>query len=171
MERLRSDRRPNLIEGIVTNLAEMLGIKYITEYSLHPQANRAGKRWNRTLARDISSFLSTSSDNCGKYVTLAYFRYNTNPRETIKMTPFKAMSVVDELDSWSELDIENEKEKQTSLVVWLSFLNKQLIGEVVRARTRAAEQYKKVVRLVRYDVGNLVVVWSTKLAKREGNKL
>ncbi len=61
MESLLSDRGPNLLGCVVDELTAELGIRRMVTYPFHPQANGAVERWNRTVARDIASFVSTGS--------------------------------------------------------------------------------------------------------------
>lgn len=53
MEGMLSDGGTNVVSIIVKELYEMLGIGRLQTYPLHPQANGAVERWNRTLKRDL----------------------------------------------------------------------------------------------------------------------
>lgn len=63
METLLSDGGTNLVGNVVSALTSMLGIGRVQTYPLHPQANGTVERWNRTLARDIASFMTTGSSD------------------------------------------------------------------------------------------------------------
>ncbi len=77
--RLLSDRGPNFIGKIVEKLAALLGIGRLRAYPLHPQANGTVERWNRTLTRDLASFVATGESDWDEHVALAGFRYNSGP--------------------------------------------------------------------------------------------
>eukprot|EP00171_Calliarthron_tuberculosum_P012597 IDg12597t1 len=151
-------------------MLNMLGIKHLKTYPLHPQANRTVERWNRTLAKYIASFLSTRMEDWDAHVTLACYRYNTSFSEAIGMTPFKAMFGIDAFEAWSELDIESYEDEPINLATGLSRLHSHLVGKTSRARVHAAKQYDKAVKETEYHVGDRVLLWSSELAKREGNK-
>ncbi len=77
MVRLLSDRGPSLIGKVVDEMAELLGIGRLLTYPLHPQANGTVERWNRTVVRDLASFVSTGESDWDEHVALACFRYNS----------------------------------------------------------------------------------------------
>lgn len=59
MEELLSSQGRSLIEPIVENLATRLGIKQLSVYPLHQLASGVTDRWNRTIFKEIFSFVST----------------------------------------------------------------------------------------------------------------
>eukprot|EP00171_Calliarthron_tuberculosum_P002219 IDg2219t1 len=170
MERLLSDRGPSLIGEVMQNLTAMLGIKHLKVYPLHPQANGTVERWNRTLTRDIASFMSTGLSDWDEHVALACFRYNTGTCEATDMTPYKAMFGVDAFEAWNELELDGEEGEPVILSHKLSRLHKHLVNNALRSRLRAAKYYDKTLKETEYKVGDRVLLWSTELAKREGNK-
>lgn len=63
MEYLVSDGGTSMVARVVNELTSKLGIGRIRTFALHPQANSTVDRWNRTLARDLSSFMTTGGDD------------------------------------------------------------------------------------------------------------
>ena len=171
MERLLSDCGPNLTGAVVENMAQFFGIKRLKTYPLHPQANGTVERWNRTLIRDIASFMSTGLSDWDQHVALACYRYNTSQCEATGITPFKAMFGVDAFEAWGELEIDAEDDEPTDLAARLSMLHKILLKNGIRARHRAAKYYDCAVKETEYKIGDRVMVWDKELASKEGNKV
>ena len=71
MEGLLSDGGTNVVSQIVKELAAMLGIGRKQTYPLHPQANGTVERGNRTLARDLASFMTTGNADWDENLALA----------------------------------------------------------------------------------------------------
>ncbi len=78
MVRLLSDRGPSLMGKIVEEMSALLGIGRLRTYPLHPQANGTVESWNRTIGRDLASFVSTGAVDWDEHVALACFRYNSS---------------------------------------------------------------------------------------------
>lgn len=96
----------------------------IKRYSLHPQANGTVGRWNRTLRRDLASFLVTGAEDWDEHIALECMRYNTGVCTATGMSPFKAIFGVESFEAWSEVDDVCFEEKQDSLAERLSLLHK-----------------------------------------------
>lgn len=124
MERLIADRGPSLIGKIMENLTNQLEIKQLKEYPLHPQENCVVERWNRSLAKDLASFMSTGIEDWDEHVNLACFRYNTSECEATGISPFIAVFGVDAFEAWAEMDIDRESEDPAHLANSLAILHK-----------------------------------------------
>ena len=74
METLMSDGGTNLVSKVVQNLTEHLGIGRMQTYPWHPQANGTVERWNRTVAKDLASFMTTGDTDWDEHVALAWLR-------------------------------------------------------------------------------------------------
>lgn len=59
MKKLMSDGGTNLVSKAVECLREKLGVGRMQSYSWHPQANGSVEKWNRTVSRDISTFMTS----------------------------------------------------------------------------------------------------------------
>ena len=171
MEKLMSDGGTNLVSKVVESLVEQLGIGRMQSYAWHPQANGTVERWNRTVARDIASFMTTGKTYWDEHVALECLRYNTSVHTSTGMTPFVAMFGIEAFEAWCEVDLEQMDEEPDALSERLSFLHKKLLSKEKRARVRGKAQYDKVVRETQYAVGDRVLMWSTKIGKDEGKKI
>ncbi len=171
MVRLLSDRGPNLIGKIVEEMSGMLGIGRLRTYPLHPQANGTVERWNRTVGRDLASFVCTGAVDWDDHVALACFRYNSSVCEATGMTPFKAMFGTDAFEAWGELDAERHAGEPGCLAKGLSRLHKVLVGNARKARGRAASHYDKALQETKYNPGDRVLLWPPEINSQEGKKV
>ncbi len=171
MESLLSDRGPNLLGCVVDELTSELGIRRFVTYRFHPEPNGAVERWNRTVARDLASFVSTGSLDWDAHVALAAFRYNTDVCEATRMTPYRAMFGVDAFEAWGEVIMGRDSGEPESLPKGLALLHKALRGRAMSARTRAASLYNRVLKQTTYSPGDRVLLWSTEIESQEGKKV
>lgn len=75
-EKLPSDHGVGVMGSIVSNLAERLSVNCLISDSSLLYANGAVEKWNRKLARDITSFVSTETVDENQHGELACFRYD-----------------------------------------------------------------------------------------------
>lgn len=100
METLLSDRGPNFIGKVVSNMTGQLGTKLVTTSPFHPQANGCVERWNTTPAQGLPYFVCTGPDDCDLHVSFACLRYNTEVHETTQMSPFEASIGIEAFMAW-----------------------------------------------------------------------
>ena len=171
MERLLSDGGTNLVGNVIKSLTSILGVGRMQTYPLHPQANGTVERWNRTLARDLASFMATGDADWDEHIALACFRYNTGVCAATGMTPYKAVFGVDAFEAWGEVDRACFDDEPDSLAERLSLLHKELLSKAGVSRKRAKAQYDKRLNPEIYEEGDRVLLWSVKLNKEEGKKI
>ena len=171
MEKLLSDGGTNLVSKVVENLVEQLGVGRVQTYPWHPQANGTVERWNRTVAKDIASFMTTGNSDWDEHVALACLRYNTSKHTATSLTPFESMFGIEAFEAWAEVDLEGADEEPEDLSKRLARLHKKLLRRGRQARLHGKTQYDKVVRETQYQVGDRVLMWSTKLGLDEGKKI
>ncbi len=170
MVRLLSDRGLNFIGKIVEELAALLGIGRLRAYPLHPQANGTVERWNRTLTRDLASFVATGESDWDEHVALACFRYNSGLCEATGMSPNKAMFGVDAFEAWAELDAGREDREPGGLARGLAQLHRSLLGRR-RRRVFVPRRIQSGDAETKYEPGDRVLLWSNEVASQEGKKV
>ena len=171
MEWLLSDGGTKLVGNVVKYLKSMLGVGRTQTYSLHPQANGTVERWNRTLARDLASFMATGDADWDEHMALACFRYNTGICAATGMTPYKAEFGIDAFEAWGEVDRACFDDEPEIIAQRLALLHRQLLSKGRVSRSRAKTQYDRRVNSELYEVGDRVLLWSVKLNKEEGKKI
>lgn len=158
MEKLLTDGGTNLVSKVVQNLANQLGVKRVKTYPWHPQANGTVERWNRTIAKDLASFMATGEDDWDEHVALSCLRYNTSRHTATGLTPFEAMFGVAAFEAWSEVDLEGTEEEPHNLPRRLVQLHKRLLMRGKKSREHGKTQYDKIVRETQYQVGDRVLM-------------
>ena len=142
MEWLLSDGGTKLVSDVIRELTAMLGIGRLQTYPFHPQANGTVERWNRTLGRDLFSFMATGLEDWDEHVAIVSFRYNTGVCEATGMTPYKAMFGVEAFTAWEEVDRACLEEEPTSLATRLGPATPAAAGKIRRLTSKG----KKAVR-------------------------
>ncbi len=112
---LLSDRGPSLICKVVDEMPELLGIGRLLTYPLHPQANGTVERWNRTVVRDLASFVSTGESDWNEHVALACFRYNSSVCEATGAHAIRRCLGIDALSDGASVKLDGMRaNRQTS---------------------------------------------------------
>lgn len=171
MQQLLSDGGPNLIGSAIQELTAMLGSGRTQTYPLHPQANDTVERWNRTLVRDLSSFMATGEEDWDEHIALACFRYSTGLCATTGMTLYKAMFGAEAFDAWGEVDCGCFGDDPDSLAKRLALLHRQLLSKGKISRSRVKRQFDKRVNPDDYEVGERVLLWSVQISTQQGKKI
>lgn len=171
MEGMLSDGGTNVVSTIVKELYEMLGIGRLQNYPLHPQANGAVERCNRTLTRDLASLMATGDADWDEHVALACFRYYTGICAATGMTPYKAMFGAEAFEAWGEVDRTCFEDETDSLAKRLALMHQQLLRKGKKSRARAKKQFDRKVNPEEYEVGDRVLLWSVKVSNAEGKKI
>ena len=171
MEKLMSDGGTNLVSKVVENLVARLGIGRMQTYPWHPQANGTVERWNRTVAKEIASFMTTGDSDWDEHVALACLRYNTSIHTATGITPFEAMFGIEAFEAWGEMDLQASEVEAEDLPKRLAALHRVLLSRAKCARSRGKNQYDKIVNETAYSIGDRVLMWSIKLGKEEGKKI
>lgn len=171
MEKLISDGGTNLVSKVVKSLMEQMGIDRMQTYPWHPQANGTVERWNRTVAKDIASFMTTGDSDRDEHVALASLRYYTSINTATGMSPSQAMFGIEAFEAWGEMDLRGTEEESGNLPKKLATLHKSLLSRAGSARSRGKLHYDKTVHDTVYNIGDRVLMWSVKLGKDEGKKV
>jgi Integrase core domain len=171
-EKLLSDRGKVFVGNVLDHMCKMMGIKKVFTSSYHPQTDGFVERLNRTLCKDLASFI-TSEEDWDEHVAMACFRYNTSVHEATGMSPFEAMFGVQAFDfdariGWRTFLDERDERPLGEL---LKALHDELYRRGVKARSAAAKQYDKAVKAVQYSVGDRVLVFYPPGLVEEGRKL
>lgn len=168
---LLSDRKPSLSGAVRKNLANFLGPQQLEVFSLHQQANSTVEQGNRTLCRNIISFMPTEAGNLDQHVALACYRYNTKICGSMGMSPYKAIFEVNSFDDWGELKVDEFDEAPDSLTSQASRPHKVLVINTLRARDRAANYYSTALKVVSYKVGDQMLLCNRELPTKSWNKV
>jgi hypothetical protein len=164
--------RKGVFGKVLDHMCKIMGIKKVFTSPYHPQTDGFVERLNRTLCKDLTSFV-TSEEDWEEHVAMACFRYNTSVHEATGSSPIEAMFGVKAFDfdpriGWRTfLDERDER----SLGEQLKFLHDELYRRGVKAKSAAANQYEKAVKAVQYSVGDRVLVFYPPGFIEEGRKL
>ena len=115
--------------------------------------------------------MTTGDSDCDEHVALACLRYNTSSHTATGMTPFEAMFGIHAFEAWGEVDLEGVEEESEDLPKRLVTLHKTMLSRGWNARLRGKTQYDKVAHETVFNVGDRVLMSSTKLGKDEGKKI
>lgn len=140
METFLSDRGPNFIGKVVSNMAERLGTKPVTTSPFHPQANGCVERWNRTLPQDIACFVCTRQDYWDLHVSLACLMYNTGIHEAAQVSPFEAMFGIEAFAVWGKVEADRVMREPYCTTGILRELHSRLPAQGMKAHRNAAAQ-------------------------------
>ena len=171
METLLSDRGPNFIGEVVTEMAARLGVRRVTTTAFRPQTNGCAERFNRTLAQDIACFVSTGQDDWDHHVALACFRYNSGITKATGMSPYEAMFGIEPFMAWGHAELKRVAGEPYDLRLHLRKLHESLVSRGKASRSRAALQYDATVKGVVFKKGDRVLVWCPDLTGQDGSKL
>jgi transposase InsO family protein len=171
-EKLLSDRGKVFASNLLARVCEVLGIRKIFTSAYHPQTDGFVERLNRTLCRDLSAYV-TAEEDWDEHVAMTCFRYNTSVHEVTGVTPFEAMFGVPAFDfdatiGWKTFIDEKSEE---NLSAQLQSVHDELYRRGKNARSAAAKQYDKAVRVAQYDVGDRVLLFHPPALVEEGRKL
>lgn len=87
MVRLLSGRGPSFIGKVVDQMSGLLGIGRLGNLPFNAQRNGTLERWNRTLTRDLASFVATGDSDWDEHVALGCFHYSSGVCDATEMTP------------------------------------------------------------------------------------
>ena len=101
-EKLLSDRGTSFTGNLIQSICTLTGMKKIFTTAYHPQTNGMVERFNKTLCRDLSAYVTLEVD-WDLYVSLACFRYNTSVNAATKVSPYKSVFAVRAFDFDNEI--------------------------------------------------------------------
>jgi Integrase core domain len=172
-EKLLSDRGKVFIGKLLLQICDFMGVKKIFTASYHPQCDGFVERMNRTLGKDLASFV-TSEEDWDQRLAMACFRYNTSVQEATGITPFKAMYGVDAFDFDSEIgwnEMLDDHRDAKDLAERLQSLHNEQYRRGMNARSAAAKHYDKGLKAVQYKEGDRVLLFHPPALVEQGRKL
>jgi hypothetical protein len=165
-EKLLSDRGKVFVGKMLESMCKVVCVKKIFTTIYHPQCDGLVERLNRTLCKELATFVSCESA-WDLHLTMAVFRYNTSVHEATGKTPFTAMFSIDAF--WKTvLDVQNEGE---SLPDRLRTLHDELYHKGVHARGQAARQYNRALKEVQFEDAERVLLFHPPGKVEQGRKL
>lgn len=88
-ECITTDRGRNFLSEVLKSVNECLGVKHNTTTAYHPQANGMVERFNATLLKTLSMYVSPNQDNWDIYLDFAQAAYNFSPQESTGFSPHR----------------------------------------------------------------------------------
>lgn len=141
----------------------------------HPQRDGLIERYNRTLAKCIRPYISTTLDDWDEHIAIACFRYNRSVNDATGMTPYRAVFGIDAFDFDAEVGKrkfeDDELASDESLKERLAKVHRELIEKGIGERMVAARQYKKSSEKLEFKVVDRVMIYHPPLDKKIRRKL
>jgi hypothetical protein len=152
-------------------MCKIMGSKKVFTSPYHPQTDGFVERLNRTLCKDLASFV-TSEEDWDEHVAMACLRYNTSVHEATGISPFEAMFGVKAFDFDDRIGWRKflDEQDELSLGEQLKSLHDELYRQGVKAKS-AAKQYDNALKAVQYSVGDRVLMFYPPDLIEEGRKL
>ncbi len=172
-EKLLSDRGTSFTGNLIQSICTLTGMKKIFTTAYHPQTNGMVERFNKTLCRDLSAYVTLEVD-WDLYVSLACFRYNTSVNAATKVSPYKAMFGVSVFNFDNEIGWALCADDHKILAdegSGIKDIHEILYCNGDKARHIAARSYNNAVKEVPFSAGDCVIVFSPTGEKDKGKKL
>ena len=115
--------------------------------------------------------MTTGQSDWDEHVALACLRFNKRRHTATDSTPFQAMFGIDAFEAWSEVELGGTDEEPESLGESLATLHKKLLLHRRKSRSYGKTQYDKAVSETQYQIGDRILMWSSKIDKDEGKKV
>ena len=92
--KLLTDRAQYFMGNVMTELAKLMGTTQLFTTPYHPQADGMVERFNGTLIRALSRYVSYSQREWDAHLPHIMFAYRSTPHSATKISPFEAMTGV-----------------------------------------------------------------------------
>lgn len=86
-----SDQGKNLVDGVLRELTDRLGIDRIMTSIYHPQSNGVVERVNGVITRCLASYVNDRHDDWDRFLPLALLAIRSYPHTTTGISPFFAV--------------------------------------------------------------------------------
>ncbi|KAA8491006.1 Transposon Ty3-I Gag-Pol polyprotein [Porphyridium purpureum] len=90
-ESILSDRGSNFVGEVITSLCARLGIRRLMTTAYHPQTNGRVERFNATLCKMLSAYVSASSRDWDRWLSVVTYAYNTSRHAATGFSPYEMM--------------------------------------------------------------------------------
>ena len=88
-KQIHTDGGKEFCNKLLDALMKFLGIQHSKTTPSHPECNAQAEVFNKTIAKYMSTFVSSTTLDWEDYVPAMVFSYNTSYHSTIKTTPFE----------------------------------------------------------------------------------
>ena len=172
-----TDRGTNFLSSLITELCRVINIKKVNTTAYHPQCNGMTERFNGTLVRSLSMFVSSHQKDWDKYLNSALFAYRTSINSSRGDSPYfllfgreptlppdTCFNVPKELPPSVEAYKEN-------LVKQLKIAHEEAKRHLQKAQLQNELHYDKKAKNREFKVGDLVWVHNKQRKKGLSPKL
>jgi len=90
-ETILSDQGTNFQSQILGELWDLLDVRRARTSPMHPQTDGLSERFNQTLRKMLSAFVSVKQNDWDQYLSPLCFAYKTAVHSTTRCTPFELM--------------------------------------------------------------------------------
>ena len=160
-QELLSDRGPNFLSNLVSEICQMLKIKKVNTSGYHPQMDGLVEKFNSTLTNMLAKSAEKNS-NWDLHLPFLLFAYRTTVQEE---TPFYLLygrdprSPIDELQEDMPNYAINVDDYRSALTTNMSDAWKLAQSHIEHAQLRQKEQCDKSSKQPQYQVGDRVMMF------------
>ena len=165
--RLLTDRGQHFVATLMQHITILIGVEHVTTTSYHPQCNGLTERMNKTLAVAMSHYVNDTHKDWDLHVPFITFCINTSIQDTTQFSPFelvygrKPTLPLDVSLGYNGFDlITDPKEYATLVHNWLTEARELALARTNIASQRRANTHNASRRLIEYQPGDLVLLWS-----------
>lgn len=155
-----SDRDTRFTSSVWETLQTILGVKLNMSTANHPQSDGQTERMFRTLNSMLRAYCHNNMFEWDEYLPFAEFAYNNAYQSTIEMSPFEAdlgySPLLPSFDSHEYLS--NASHSVTEFTARIRGILTQCQDNIVKHQRTVEEHENRSRRLVRFDVGDSVLV-------------
>ena len=164
-----SDNGKEFINNVMTEMNNFLKISHLRTTPYHPQTNSSAESYNRSIIKYMKTALSDNeSTEWHKLLPQMELAYNTTIHRTINTTPFALTYTYHPSLPYFDLEKPNKfynpNQDKTKLIQHLRRIFKEAY-EANKGAIKTQEHYfNKKSKEREFNVGDQVMVWSTKLS-------
>ena len=177
-QRIVTDRGPNFVGNLITELTKQLEIKHSTTTPYHPQTNGVTERFNKTLINMLAMYTSYHLKDWDVYLPYVLLAYRTAVHSSTGETPYKVMfgreaTLPTDLNEIRIKDKESitPKEYGNQLMEDLTMIWKEVKEYDNLVKQKREADSLKTHKPSDYEVGDLVYLYIKPSIKGAGKKL
>ena len=175
---LLSDRGANFLSKVVTETCRFMGIKKSNTSGYHPQCDGVVERFNRTLMTSLSMYTNSNQTDWDTFVPSVLFAYRVSPATQGSLhSPFMLLYG---RNPKLPIDTRLIKPKQftktidehlAKTIIKLEVLHETARSNIAKAQQTYKEYYDRNARDPRFEIGDLVWVYTPRTKKGLTKKL
>jgi len=143
-EQISSDRGPQFVSELIQEINRRLSIEQRTTTAYHPQSNGMVERFNGTLQKMLSAYVSSHQKDWDEYLPYVLGAYRFSTHHTTGVSPFKAMFGREpNFPVDVALGVKSVTENDFDVLKKLDEILKQINANTARARERFVEKGPK----------------------------